>query len=307
MRLWILFRGHQSSGKKTQHHPLPRMWKKRKKWYVDITPRSRLTLYQDFYSYELWHIVKTAKTKTGSAERLIPILDQGANPSILHDGCNALHLAAEHGSPEWVEILLTYAARVKITTWPRRETALHLATSQGDQDSFLRKLHVLREHGVDLDAQNLHGDTALHLAIARLGSVDSMRALLDAGASTERKGRGGRTPLLYAIHLHLEEKARVLLDGGAAVNTADEDGSTPLHLVIATPLHLGIAAKQVRRPLIRRIIDARPDINRPNRDGRTPLFDAVKLDRPRVVNLLLEHGADRELGIRRVKYGRGRS
>ncbi|RMJ23335.1 STYKc [Aspergillus sp. HF37] len=253
----------------------------------------------DFYSYELWHIVKSTKTKTGSAERLIPILDQGANPSILHDGSNALHLAAEHGSPEWVEILLTYAASVKITTRPRSETALHLATCQGDLDLFLRKLRSLYDYGVNLDAQNLDGDTALHLAIARLGSVDSIRALLDAGASTERKGREGRTPLLYAIHLRREDKAGVLLDGGAAVDYADENGRTPLHLAIAK--------KRIRPALIRRIIDAGPDINQPDRDGRTPLFDAVKLDRPRVAKLLLEHGADRELGIRRVRYGWDRS
>lgn len=166
-------------------------------------------------------------------------------------------------------------------------------------DSFLRKLRVLHEYGVDLDAQNLDGDTALHLAIVRLGSVNSIRALLDAGASTERKGREGRTPLLYAIHLRQEEKAGVLLDGGAAVDYADENGSTPLHLAIA--------AKKLRPALIRRIIDAGPDINQPDREGRTPLFDAVKLERPRVAKLLLEHGADRELGSRRVKYGWDRS
>lgn len=235
-------------------------------------------------------MLKTTKTKTASAERLVPILDQGANPSTLHDGSNALHLTAEHGSAEWVDILLTYGADTQRTTKPRRESPLHLATWQGDLDIFLKKLRLLTlgRNPVDVNARNSDGDTALHLAIARLGSVDGVKALLAAGATTEHKGRKGHTPLMYAIYLEREEKAIALLDGGASVDCEDENGYMPLHLAIASSrLNVG---------LIRRLVDAGADINKAPRVGHTPLFTAVKLNRREVVNLLLDHGADCELG-----------
>ncbi|KAJ5127738.1 hypothetical protein N7448_008517 [Penicillium atrosanguineum] len=247
----------------------------------------------NFYSYELWHVIKSTKSKTAGANRLLPILDQGANPSILHEGYNALHLSAEYGSAEWVELLLTYAADVKKCTRPRRETALHLATCQRDLETYLEKFVLLQSHGVELDAQNNDGDTALHLVIARFGSIKPIEALLAAGASTEKKGRRGHTPLMYAIYLDREEKALALLKGGANVNCEDENGRTPLQLAIASD-RIGIG-------LIRQIISAGADINKADEDGHMPLYHAVQLKKRDIVYLLLDHDATCELGDSRLQ------
>jgi ankyrin repeat protein len=245
-------------------------------------------LKQSFYSYELWRVTKSTKSKTADAEQLLPILDHNANPSIIRDGYNAFHFAAQYGSAEWVKILLEYQADVTKPTIPRCETALHLATWQGDLEIFLKKLQSLQKHKIDVSAQNFDGDTALHLAITRFESVKAIEALLAAGASTEKKGRKGHTPLLYAMYLQREEKATVLLDGGANVNCQDGDGRTPLHLAIAS--------NKMGTGLIRRLINDGADINKADRNGHTPLYDAVKLRKRDVVNMLLDCDAICELG-----------
>jgi ankyrin repeat protein len=152
-------------------------------------------------------VLKSTKTKSASTEQVVSILDQNGNPNVLHEGYNALHSAAEHGSVEWVKVLLEYGANVNSVTEPRHENALHLATWQSDLEDFLRKLQILQQSHIDLNAQNNDGDTVLHLAIRRFGSVKAIEALLDAGASTERKDTKGRTPLWYAVFLKQEEKA----------------------------------------------------------------------------------------------------
>lgn len=233
-------------------------------------------------------MLKSTKSKTAPAERLVSILDRNADPNFLHNGYNALHFAAEHGSAEWVKVLLEYDANVQITTKARSETALHLATWQNDIDVFLEKLQLLRQYEVHLDAQNSDGDTALHLVIRRFRSVEAVEALLSAGASTEIKDRQGRTPLFYALNLEQEEKAMALLDGGANVNCQDETGRSLLHLAIAS--------RRISTDFINRLVCATIDINQPDQNGHTPLFHAVKLNKRDIITLLHHRGGEYGLG-----------
>lgn len=222
----------------------------------------------------------------------------------MRDGYTALHIAAERGSAEWVRVLLEYGADVKVRTQQRQDTALHLATCQGSFEVFSEKLQLLLGRGADVNAQNADGDTTLHLAIARFGTVSAIETLLAAGASTELKGRKGHTPLLYAIYLAQEAKATMLLESHASPNSHDDRGRTPLHL--------SIASSRMSIEFIERIINAGADINQEDGEKHTPMYEAAHRDRRNAMRLLLDHGADCQLGnpvlerrVQQVQFWRG--
>lgn len=156
---------------------------------------------------------------------------------------------------------------MRVRTEPRRETALHLSTSKGVFEAFSRKLRLLIDFKADIDAQNADGDTVLHLAIARFGTVSGIQPLLEAGASTNLKGREGRTPLLYAIYLEQETTTELLLDKGSDPHTLDDRSRSALHYAIA--------AERSSIGFVERLISADVDVDWKDKEGYTPLYVAA--------------------------------
>src|SRR5262249_37735189 len=76
------------------------------------------------------------------------------------------------------------------------------------------------------------GISALHFA-ARQGSVDSVRALLDAGADLNQRSNGDRiTPIIVATMNGHFDLANLMLERGADPNLAEDNGVTPLYAAI---------------------------------------------------------------------------
>ncbi|BCR96273.1 uncharacterized protein AKAW2_21213S [Aspergillus luchuensis] len=250
----------------------------------------------DYFSTELWNFVKSARTfDRASTVKLQALLTTHASPSRLHNGYTALHIASESAPAEWVKLLLEYGADAHIRTEPGRETSLHLSTSKGDLEDFTKKSELLlaiRAVREGINAQNSNGDTVLHLAIARFGTVSAIQPLLDAEASTNIKGRQGRTPLLYALYLEQEAVATELLDRDSDPHALDNGGFSALHYAIAS--------RTISIQFIKRLLDAGVDVNWKNEDDRTPLYLAAQKSKQEVMRLLLDHGAIPELGNPRL-------
>jgi ankyrin repeat protein len=225
--------------------------------------------------------------------KLQTLLTTSASRNKLYNGYTALHIAAEQKSAEWVQLLLEYGADVRLRTEPHQETALHLSTAQGNSEVFSRKLRLLLDFKADIDAQNVDGDTALHLAIARIGTVSGIRPLLEAGAYTNFKGREGRTPFLYAIYLEQEAVATLLLDKGSDPHSLDDRGRSALHFAIA--------AERLSIAFIERLISADVDVDWKDEEGHTPLYVAAQRNKRDVISLLLDHGADCQVGDPRLE------
>jgi ankyrin len=168
------------------------------------------------------------------------------------------------------------------------ETALHLATHKGDSTAFLDILHLL--HDVDVNLPDATGNTVLHLAIARLGDVRVIEALLERGARTDLEGRGGMTPLHYASSLDREDKAGVLLNGGADPNAP---GPPPER---RRPLHWAIMSRRISLGLIEHLVEKGAGIEEKDANGVSPLYEAIRQDRSDVVHFLMDRGADCTLG-----------
>lgn len=151
--------------------------------------------------------------------------------SIEPSGMNPIHLAADLGMTQCLEILVNSAgadinSRTRIRD--KESTALHLAADEGNVEC----VDLLLSKGADAKLKNHRGFTALHLA-ARSSCLECVESLLRNGnAEPNAEDYDKRTPLHAAIGK--SESAfdiiETLISWGANVNQKDEYGFTPLHL-----------------------------------------------------------------------------
>jgi ankyrin repeat protein len=228
-----------------------------------------------------------AAALNGDAEVLGLLLEAGADVHATNEaGADALMRAATF--EEETRLLVARGADVKARS-RFGNTALLLAARRPGNS---RALKLLLDRGADPNATNVLGATAL-MAAAAAGDVDSVLALIDAGADLNAKPAmdplgfawgGGRTPLMWAAFRGDEAVAKLLLARGAKVDQSTLSGSALTHA--AWGGHLEMA---------RLLLEAGAQVN--HRDlvaNYTPLHWAASAERssPALVEFLLAHGAD---------------
>lgn len=159
------------------------------------------------------------------------------------------------------------------------------------------------------------GDTPLYHA-SRNGHVDTVRALLDFGASST-SGPDGTTPLQIASLFGHKQVVEMLLQAGPKdiVNHANLDGFTALHSAAqngsievlnllldangpfsaktpkgVTPLH--VATWHSHIDFVHRLLLVGATYDDADSNGNTPLFAAAEKGNLRLVDMLLEAGAN---------------
>ncbi|MBY4597698.1 ankyrin repeat domain-containing protein [bacterium BD-1] len=113
--------------------------------------------------------------------------------------------------------------------------ALKMAAGENDREKVIELLEMLDRAGVDMNAQDTHGDTALTVA-AREGHHEVVALLVEAvlhsGGDLNAPNKYGFTPLLEAAYKGHQKAAEVLIEGllqsGGDLNAANEYGFTPL-------------------------------------------------------------------------------
>jgi ankyrin repeat protein len=70
---------------------------------------------------------------------------------------------------------------------------------QGPPEEAVQTIEVLKAAGVDINAANAAGDTALHAAIAGRASDVIVKGLIALGADLQAKNKRGQTPLDAAL------------------------------------------------------------------------------------------------------------
>lgn len=196
----------------------------------------------------------------------------------------------EHGTPSRDEKLAALARANELGS-PDLVRALLAAGVPADADAGagLSAIDQALQYGSRalVDVYVERGNPLTPAAAARLGLVEPLRALLEAGALPTAAGPDGRLPVQQAIANGRLESLRVLLDGGA-------DAAEPLPTWDRrSPLHEAASAVDPR--LLALLLDRGGDVNRVDRVGRTPLYQAVAHRREAAARVLLEHGADPNL------------
>ncbi len=154
------------------------------------------------------------------------------------------------------------------------------------QAGNLAEVRRLLKDGADVNAALGDGTTALHHAAMR-GDAEMVQVLLYAGANVRAQTRlGGYTALHLASQRGHDAVLAELVKAGADPNQPTQTGATPLMLASASG-HV-LAVKQ--------LIANKADLNaREKANEQTALMFAAAFDRPEVVKVLVEVGADTSL------------
>jgi ankyrin repeat protein len=262
--------------------------------------------------------------RSGDLRQLRSILDKGASPNARDAAGNTpLMRAAVYGDLQCLRLLLARGAAVD-TTNAAGATPLMRAADDFEKTRLLiqhgaevnvrsglgntplilaarpcnshRTVELLLAHGANARATSLFGATAL-MAAAAGGDEASVLLLLQHGADPNAQPvvsqpgfvfGGGRSPLMWAAYRGDLTVMKLLLDAGANPNTEG---------MLGTPLSQ--AAWGDRTEAARLLIQRGAQINQiDHAAGYTPLHWAASTESrdASLVNLLLEHGADPNLG-----------
>jgi len=208
------------------------------------------------------------------------------------DGASALHEAAWSGHEAVVKLLIRRGATVDRTD-KNGMTPLHWCVrfpkeTLPSYPERLRTVDVLLSAGLEIDAPDRDGRTALFHAIAR-GSRKIIDHLLARGANTNALSAGHVSLLHLATYLDDSSSVRLLLERGARSDARDAHGRTPLHYA-AFFGHRDVAALLVQNGATSKLKDAA---------GRTPLALAVQTCRSDVAAVLgvrTQHSDDSRAG-----------
>jgi ankyrin repeat protein len=149
-------------------------------------------------------------------------------------------------------------------------------------------MHLLLEHGADVEQPDDVGDTPL--SYAAVNSREATLLLLEYGAQVDAPNAlNKQTPLMGAAYWGCVPMMEVMLAHGAQVDARTAFGSTVL-MNAARNQHIGAVAL---------LLDRQADVNTRDPDGNTALHHAVMPCSPTgqedLVRLLLARGANPEL------------
>ncbi|KAK5931083.1 hypothetical protein CgunFtcFv8_027262 [Champsocephalus gunnari] len=256
-----------------------------------------------------------------NAELLTALLHGGSDvQQVGYGALTALHIATMAGHHEAADILLQHGANVNVQD-AVFFSPLHIAS----YNNYEQLAKLLLKFGADVNASGEVGDRPLHLAAAR-GFLCIIKLLLGDGskANVNALDNEDHVPLHFCARFGHHEIVRFLLQGNFDVqpHSVNIYGDTPLHLACyngkceaakeliqlsgtdsltkenifsETALHsactYGKALEMVKFLLSKNAMS----INTQGRDGHTALHSACFHGHIRLVQFLLDSGADMNL------------
>lgn len=184
-----------------------------------------------------------------------------------------------------------------------QQSILMLAAKAGDSEL---SVEILSHSDVNVNAVDKYGSTALFYA-AQSGNETVARVLAEKKGNMSHINNEGTNILMAAANGGNPEVVKYVLENSnISINARDNNRNNALHYAINSnkvrtvelfargEWREGIEKQSgaTRQNLIETLIGQGVDINAQNRDGRTPLIDAVLKGDNTTVQMLIEHGAD---------------
>ncbi|CRG86355.1 hypothetical protein PISL3812_03360 [Talaromyces islandicus] len=273
-------------------------------------------------------------TLQGRTEIVELLLSKGADPRIRDfKGSYIGGAAAQNGHVDTLKCILDYDTSALESLNVADHTPLALAAKNGHLDV----VDLLLAYGANVNARNLTGRTPLALAtLAR--HVDIAKRLVQAGADVNLADNSNNAPLFHAVGSGLEELATLYIGLGCEIppekrswlifHVSKTGYMTSLRMLLdmGEPMvfehALYAAVKYKQDDLIDRLLESGcpvepppPVETRPRTNARleyfrssTPLWLAVQQGNVRLVQRLLDRGANPNVFIRWTEYctrGRG--
>lgn len=172
-----------------------------------------------------------------------PKADPNIRICIREKESTALHLAADEGNAECVALLLAKGADAKVKNH-RGFTPLHLAARTSNLECVEL---LLRDGNADPNSEDFDHRTPLHAAISKSDSAfDIIEALVSWGANVNAKDVYGFTALHLAALDGLAHCVELLIYHGSDVTTKSRKGTTALNVINRkTPASLAIVSQKL--------------------------------------------------------------
>ncbi|XP_007567760.1 PREDICTED: ankyrin repeat and SOCS box protein 16 isoform X1 [Poecilia mexicana] len=164
------------------------------------------------------------------------LLTHGADPEVLAaDGSAPLHLCTSAQSFHCAKLLLEGGADINARSLESRLSALHVAAQRGLEEH----VQLFLSHGADVLATNREGETPLNAACSGAERPSEagrylrvIQQLLEAGANPQTAGRKQHTPLHNACANCCCRIVDVLLQHGAKADVENCAGYTPMDCLL---------------------------------------------------------------------------
>ena len=186
-------------------------------------------------------------------------------------GYSPLYVHTLHSRDDLVKCLIANNADTTVKDPVGQRTVLHCAAEVRSYSIMLLLLSLSCEDSF-LNAQDIKGDTALHIILQDVKEVESLKNI-------PKKKQG----------LLIQKCLMLLLNRGAVVNVQNNKGDSPLHYVCA---NRNLHSTSVTAPLVQILLDMSGDPNAFNSDGCTPLMVAAAHGDWEVCELLVGAGGD---------------
>ncbi|KAL5339388.1 ankyrin repeat-containing domain protein [Aspergillus crustosus] len=193
-------------------------------------------------------------------------------------------------------------------------TPLTYAASEGDGEM----VEILLKHGANIESRDNLGRSSLAIAadsITRVSPSSCYKQLLQAGADPEAANRQGKTPIWHAAVQNAQGALNVFLtrdgiDPQTATHRASEliapvaqaGGISVLQVLRGygadlnyknsageTAISASLSTSHTSMPAFQYLLREGVDVNVQDKNGFTPLHQAVHMHNPRAIKLLLEH------------------
>ena len=218
----------------------------------------------------------------GNVEVVGTLCDRGADVKTTDDfGQTVFSVALEKRNMAVFLVLLKHG--LKSNVMPAEAeciSALNAASKSGN----VELIHILLDHGIDVNAVDEDGHSALFFA-CQSGTVQAVQMLLSHGADRSITDRHGQTALFAACRGGSTDVVEELLEKGVNLDARDHQGQNVLFLV----------AQRGTAAVARLLINQQGfSINATNLAGQTALFAAAGCGNVEVVQVLLDAGIQQD-------------